>query len=94
MKGVVIQAIKTREGALEKDAVKIDAKAIREVELPDGTFIHLYLDLNCDCGPRRNKRDKSKMFVADAAHANAAMQTMLHPCSNEGGACPRAPLCP
>lgn len=49
-------------------ATKINTRPLGKIEMPDGKFVRFYADLSCDCGSRRNKRDKSKMFVGYRVH--------------------------
>lgn len=49
-------------------AIKVNNRPLEKIKMPDGTFIRFYSDLHCDCGSRRNKRDKSKMFVGYRVH--------------------------
>ena len=49
-------------------AIKINSSPLGKIEMPDGSFIRFYSDLSSDCGSRRNKRDKSKMFVGYRVH--------------------------
>lgn len=49
-------------------AEPINTQPLGKIEMPDGSFILFYSDLSCDCGSRRNKRDKSKMFVGYRVH--------------------------
>jgi len=49
-------------------ATPISPRPLYKIELPEGDAIQFYSDLGCDCGSRRNKRDKSKMFVGYRVH--------------------------
>ena len=49
-------------------ATPISPRPLHKIELPDGDSIRFYTDLGCDCGSRRNKRDKSKMLVGYRVH--------------------------
>jgi len=49
-------------------AEPVNTSPLGKIEMPDGSFIRFYSDLSCDCGSRRNKRDKSKMFVGYRVH--------------------------
>lgn len=49
-------------------AEPICSRPLYKIELPDGSFLRFYADLDADCGSRRNKRDKSKMFVGYRVH--------------------------
>lgn len=49
-------------------ATKTNTRPLGKIEMPDGSFVRFYADLSCDCGSRRNKRDKSKMFVGYRVH--------------------------
>jgi hypothetical protein len=49
-------------------AEPVNTNPLGKIEMPDGSFIRFYADLSCDCGSRRNKRDKSKMFVGYRVH--------------------------
>ena len=49
-------------------AEPVNTSPLGKIEMPDGSFIRFYADLSCDCGSRRNKRDKSKMFVGYRVH--------------------------
>jgi IS5 family transposase len=49
-------------------AEPVNPSPLCKIEMPDGSFIRFYADLSCDCGSRRNKRDKSKMFVGYRVH--------------------------
>jgi hypothetical protein len=49
-------------------AEPVNTCPLAKIEMPDGSFIRFYADLSCDCGSRRNKRDKSKMFVGYRIH--------------------------
>jgi hypothetical protein len=49
-------------------AEPINTSPLGKIEMPDGGFIRFYADLSSDCGSRRNKRDKSKMFVGYRVH--------------------------
>ena len=53
-------------------AIKINTHPLAVIEMPDKTFIRFYADLNCDCGSRRTKRDKSKSFVGYRVHTLCA----------------------
>ena len=49
-------------------AVPINNQPLAKLELPGVGHIRLYADLDCDCGKRRNKRNKSPMFVGYRIH--------------------------
>lgn len=49
-------------------AEPINSAPLAKLKMPDGSFIRFYSDLSSDCGSRRNKRDKSKMFVGYRVH--------------------------
>jgi hypothetical protein len=49
-------------------ATPVNPSPLHKIKLPDGTAIRFYSDPDCDCGSRRNKRDKSKMFVGYRVH--------------------------
>ncbi len=49
-------------------AAPINSQPLHKIKMPDGSFIRFYSDLGCDCGKRRNKRDKSRMFVGYRVH--------------------------
>ena len=49
-------------------ATPINSYPLGKIEVSNGKFIRFYSDLDCDCGSRRNKRDKSKMFVGYRVH--------------------------
>jgi len=49
-------------------AEPINTRPLDKIEMRDGSFIRFYADLCADCGERRNKRDKSKMFVGYRVH--------------------------
>jgi hypothetical protein len=49
-------------------AERINSRPLFKLEFPDGTFVRFYGDLHADCGKRRQKRDKSEMFVGYRVH--------------------------
>ena len=49
-------------------ATPISPRPLHKMNLPEGKSIRFYTDLGCDCGSRRNKRDKSKMLVGYRVH--------------------------
>lgn len=49
-------------------ATQINPRPLAKVEMPDGSFIRFYGDLDADCGSRRKKRDKSDKFVGYRVH--------------------------
>lgn len=49
-------------------AIPINSRPLYKIKMTDGSYIRFYSDLSCDCGSRRNKRDKSKMFVGYRVH--------------------------
>lgn len=49
-------------------ATQINPCPLAKVEMPDGSFIRFYGDLDADCGSRRKKRDKSDKFVGYRVH--------------------------
>lgn len=49
-------------------ATPISPRPLHKIKLSTGDSIRFYSDLGCDCGSRRNKRDKSKMFVGYRVH--------------------------
>lgn len=49
-------------------AIPINNQPLVKLEIPGHGHIRLYADLDCDCGKRRNKRDKSSMFVGYRIH--------------------------
>ena len=49
-------------------AIPINNQPLAKLELPGVGHIRLYADLDCDCGKRRNKRNKSPMFVGYRIH--------------------------
>lgn len=67
----------TQEGVYALDstdvATQINPRPLTKVELPDGTFIRFYGDLDADCGSRRKKRDKSDKFVGYRVHTLCAV---------------------
>ena len=46
----------------------VDTKPLMKLELPDGKVVRIYSDIDCDCGPRRSKRNKSRMYVGYKLH--------------------------
>jgi len=49
-------------------AIPINSQPLVKLELPGLGHIRLYADLDCDCGKRRKKRDKSSHFVGYRIH--------------------------
>jgi hypothetical protein len=49
-------------------AVPVNSYPLGEVELPDGTKLRMFADLDCDCGRRRAKRDRAVRFVGYRIH--------------------------
>lgn len=49
-------------------AVPVNNKPLVKLEIPGIGTIRLYANLDCDCGKRRNKRDKSAQFVGYRVH--------------------------
>ncbi len=54
-------------------ATKNNPRPLDKVEMPDGSFIRFYADLDSDCGARRNKRDKSDKLVGYRVHTLCAV---------------------
>ena len=49
-------------------AIPVNPYTLVEMDMPDGTKLRLYADLDCDCGRRRKKRDRSARFVGYRVH--------------------------
>jgi len=49
-------------------AIPINTAPLAKLKISNKNYIRFYSDLDCDCGTRRNKRDKSKMFVGYRVH--------------------------
>lgn len=56
-------------------AIPVSPVPLYKMPLPDGSNIRFYSDLNCDCGSRRKKRDKSSMLVGYRVHTLCVAST-------------------